>query len=132
MQEQQDEGQQAAEEEAPAVDARPTYYEVLSAEEDTTLRFVMLITNAISGVIERVQTLLVYWEKKYKHLWDQDKEAILWWACGFLTMQSLCLLACSALCCCCLTSHASRLERLCAVASLATCSCRVFCIARPA
>ena len=56
----------------------PTYYEVISAEEDTTLRFVMQITGAISGIIDRVQVLLVYWEKKYKHLWEQDKEASLW------------------------------------------------------
>ena len=58
--------------------ALPTYYEVLSAEEDTTLRFVMQITAAITGLIERVQVLLIYWEKKYKHLWEQDKEASLW------------------------------------------------------
>ena len=58
--------------------AKPSYYEVISAEEDTTLRFVMQITSGITAVIERVQVLLVYWEKKYKHLWDQDKDATLW------------------------------------------------------
>ena len=68
-------GEEAKPENAVAL---PTYCEVISAEKDTTLRYVMQITTAISGVIERVQVLLVYWEKKYKHLWDQDKEASLW------------------------------------------------------
>ena len=35
----------------------------------------MQITNGVTGIVDKVQTLLVYWEKKYKHMWDQDKDA---------------------------------------------------------
>lgn len=33
------------------------------------------ITSGMSGVLEKVQAYLAYWEKKYKHIWEQDKEA---------------------------------------------------------
>ncbi|KAK9814943.1 hypothetical protein WJX73_002724 [Symbiochloris irregularis] len=69
------EAEPASQAEAPPM---PSYYQVIGAEEDTTLKYVMQITNSISGIIERAQVLLVYWEKKYKPLWDQDRQAQLW------------------------------------------------------
>lgn len=35
----------------------------------------MQITSGIQNIVDKVQTLLLYWEKKYKHMWDQDKDA---------------------------------------------------------
>ena len=67
----------------------PSYYETIGGEEDTTLRYVMQITNSISGIIERVQVLLVYWEKKYKPLWDQDRQASLWYASLLCQLSSI-------------------------------------------
>ena len=53
----------------------PTFYHIISADEDTTMRSIVQITNGVTGIVDKVQTLLVYWEKKYKHMWDQDKDA---------------------------------------------------------
>lgn len=39
------------------------------------MRSIVQITNGVTGIVDKVQTLLVYWEKKYKHMWDQDKDA---------------------------------------------------------
>ncbi|KAL0040883.1 hypothetical protein WJX79_008591 [Trebouxia sp. C0005] len=58
-------------EQAPA----PTFFDIISGDEDTTLRSIVHITNGVTGIVDKVQTLLVYWEKKYKHMWDQDKDA---------------------------------------------------------
>ena len=48
---------------------------MVSGDEDTTLRSIVQITNGVQSIVDKVQTLLLYWEKKYKQLWDQDKEA---------------------------------------------------------
>lgn len=55
--------------------AAPTFFDIISGDEDTTLRSIVQITNGVTGIVDKVQTLLVYWEKKYKHMWDQDKDA---------------------------------------------------------
>ncbi len=65
-------------EQAPA----PTFFDIISGDEDTTLRSIVQITNGVTGIVDKVQTLLVYWEKKYKHMWDQDKDAYI--RCGQL------------------------------------------------
>ncbi|KAK9823872.1 hypothetical protein WJX72_006072 [[Myrmecia] bisecta] len=53
----------------------PAFYDIISNDEDTTLRSIVHITNGVTSIVDKVQILLVYWEKKYKHMWDQDKEA---------------------------------------------------------
>lgn len=53
----------------------PSFHDVISRDEDAVLRPIVLITNSVSGIVDKVQTLLMYWEKKYKHVWEQDKEA---------------------------------------------------------
>lgn len=45
------------------------------------MRSIVQITNGVTGIVDKVQTLLVYWEKKYKHMWDQDKDAYIRYAC---------------------------------------------------
>ncbi|BDA42104.1 Dynein heavy chain 2, axonemal [Coccomyxa sp. Obi] len=38
---------------------------------------VAALSQSMPSVVDRVQTLLLYWEKKYKLLWDQDKDAFM-------------------------------------------------------
>lgn len=59
----------------PEPAAAPTFYDIVSGDEDATMRSIVQITNGVTGIVDKVQTLLVYWEKKYKHMWDQDKDA---------------------------------------------------------
>ena len=59
----------------PEPAAAPTFFDIISGDEDTTLRSIVQITNGVTGIVDKVQILLVYWEKKYKHMWDQDKDA---------------------------------------------------------
>ncbi|CAD7695690.1 unnamed protein product, partial [Ostreobium quekettii] len=53
----------------------PSFYEVISNDEDTTLKTIVQITTGITSIVDKVQQFLNYWERKYKHLWDQDKDA---------------------------------------------------------
>ncbi len=53
----------------------PSFFDLISNDEDTVLRPIVNITNGISGIVDKVQALLMFWEKKYKHIWEQDKEA---------------------------------------------------------
>eukprot|EP00976_Prorocentrum_cordatum_P070931 1180123-Prorocentrum_minimum.AAC.1 len=53
----------------------PTFYESISNDEDATLKTIVSITTGVSSIVEKVQSFLSYWEKKYKHIWDQDKDA---------------------------------------------------------
>jgi dynein heavy chain len=34
----------------------------------------MQITGGITTIVDKVQTFLSSWEKKYKHMWETDKE----------------------------------------------------------
>ena len=52
----------------------PTLYEVISNDEDATLKTIVQITTGITGIVDPVQASLEHFEKKYKRLWDQDKE----------------------------------------------------------
>ena len=65
----------------PEQTAAPTFFDIISGDEDTTMRSIVQITNGVTGIVDKVQTLLVYWEKKYKHMWDQDKDAYI--RCGY-------------------------------------------------
>ena len=33
------------------------------------------ITGGITTIVDKVQSFLAYWEKKYKHMWEVDKDA---------------------------------------------------------
>ena len=56
-------------------EGQQSFFELISADESATLRVIMQITSGIQNIVDKVQTLLLYWEKKYKHMWDQDKDA---------------------------------------------------------
>ncbi len=56
-------------------EGQQSFFELISADESSTLRVIMQITSSIQNIVDKVQTLLLYWEKKYKHMWDQDKDA---------------------------------------------------------
>jgi len=52
-----------------------SFYEIISNDEDTTLKTIVSITTGITAIVDAVQQFLSYWEKKYKYMWDQDKDA---------------------------------------------------------
>lgn len=52
-----------------------SFYEMISNDEETTLKTIVQITNGITSIVDKVQQFLNYWERKYKYLWDQDKDA---------------------------------------------------------
>ena len=54
-----------------------TYYEIISNDEEATLKTVVSITSGVTSIVERVQDILNYWERKYKNIWDQDKESLI-------------------------------------------------------
>ncbi|GIM07381.1 hypothetical protein Vretimale_11536 [Volvox reticuliferus] len=53
----------------------PTLYETISQDEDAVLRTIMQITSGITSVIDKVQSFLTYWEKKYRQVWEADRDA---------------------------------------------------------
>eukprot|EP00210_Caulerpa_lentillifera_P007994 g7633.t1 len=55
----------------------PSFYEMISNDEETTLKTIVQITNGITSIVDKVQQFLNYWERKYKSLWDHDKVAYL-------------------------------------------------------
>ncbi|WIA13292.1 hypothetical protein OEZ85_006876 [Tetradesmus obliquus] len=59
----------------PAPPPLPTYYDVISSDEDATLRTIVQITTGITSIADPVQASLEHFEKRYKKLWDQDKDA---------------------------------------------------------
>lgn len=81
----------------PEPSAAPTFFDIISGDEDTTLRSIVQITNGVTGIVDKVQTLLVYWEKKYKHMWDQDKDAYIRYK-NHLLLASLYQICSSMLC----------------------------------
>ena len=53
----------------------PSFQDNIATDEEAVSRPIAAITAAVTGIVDKVQTLLVYWEKKYQSVWDQDKEA---------------------------------------------------------
>ena len=54
---------------------KPSFFDVISNDEDATLKQVVSIDNGITLIVEKTQTFITFWEKTYKHVWEQDKEA---------------------------------------------------------
>ena len=52
-----------------------TFFDAISKDEDATLKQIVSIDNGITLIVERTQTFVTFWEKTYKHVWEQDKEA---------------------------------------------------------
>lgn len=68
----------------------PSFQDNIATDEEAVSRPIAAITAAVTGIVDKVQALLVYWEKKYQSVWDQDKEAYIRCAppaCGVPTMS---------------------------------------------
>lgn len=65
---------QAAEQEPEA--ARTSFYSHVCGLEESQ-RIAQTITDGIASVVDKVQVVLVYWEKKYKSIWETDKAAFI-------------------------------------------------------
>ncbi|KAI5057584.1 hypothetical protein GOP47_0027599 [Adiantum capillus-veneris] len=57
---------------SPSYGYLPSFYEAIVMDQEEVL---MMITAGVLSVTDRVQQYLQYWEKKYKNVWDQDKDA---------------------------------------------------------
>ncbi|MCO5578650.1 hypothetical protein L7F22_032494 [Adiantum nelumboides] len=57
---------------SPSYGYLPSFYEAIVMDQEEVL---MMITAGVLSVTDRVQQYLLYWEKKYKNVWDQDKDA---------------------------------------------------------
>ena len=51
------------------------FYVAIAADEDVVLRSMAVIHHSATAIADAVAILLRYWETKYKHLWEQDKDA---------------------------------------------------------
>eukprot|EP00879_Flechtneria_rotunda_P019356 GHRR01020328.1.p1 GENE.GHRR01020328.1~~GHRR01020328.1.p1 ORF type:complete len:1679 (+),score=578.13 GHRR01020328.1:143-5179(+) len=52
-----------------------TYHQLISSDEEVTLKTIVQISTGITSVVDPVQACLEHFEKRYKKLWDQDKDA---------------------------------------------------------
>lgn len=57
--------------------AKPSFCESVRGDREGTQRTEAMLSQSMPSVVDRAQTLLLYWEKKYKLLWDQDREAFM-------------------------------------------------------
>ena len=53
----------------------PSFFDVISNDEDATLKQIVSIDNGINLIVEKTQSFIAYYEKTYKHLWEQDMVA---------------------------------------------------------
>jgi len=58
-------------------EAKPSFCEAVRADKEGGQKAVQALAASMPAVVDRAQTLLLYWEKKYKHLWDQDRDAFM-------------------------------------------------------
>ena len=55
----------------------PSFYQAVCGSQQHTQRAAKHISDGVTGIVDKVQTLLIYWEKKFKALWDTDKDAFI-------------------------------------------------------
>ncbi len=55
----------------------PSLFQAVCGSQQHTQRAVKHITDGVTGIVEKVQVLLVYWEKKFKAVWETDKDAFI-------------------------------------------------------
>ncbi|GAB4820450.1 hypothetical protein N2152v2_007496 [Parachlorella kessleri] len=58
-----------------SVPPMPSYMELINKNEDAVLKQMQGVTAGITGIVEKVQQFLVYWEKKFRQTYEQDKDA---------------------------------------------------------
>ena len=65
----------------------PPFYDAVAADEEAVLRSLGVIHHSVTAIADAVATLLRYWEAKYKHLWEQDKDAYMRCRCQLLRQR---------------------------------------------
>lgn len=53
----------------------PSFYNIINNDEDTTLKIIVAIMGGINNSRESLGNFLSHFEKSYKQLWEQDKDA---------------------------------------------------------
>lgn len=66
----------------------PNFQEAIAGDDEAVLKPIAAITAGVTSIVDKVQTLLTYWEKKYKSVWDQDKDAYM--RCGDVSLKTPC------------------------------------------
>jgi hypothetical protein len=64
-------------EEETAQPQLPTFYQEVCGNAKHSQKAASHITDGVTGIVDKVQLLLVYWEKKYKAIWETDKDAFI-------------------------------------------------------
>lgn len=54
-----------------------SFFEAVCGSQKHSQRAAKHIGEGVTGIVDRVQVLLVYWEKKYKTIWETDKDAFI-------------------------------------------------------
>ena len=60
-----------------AVAAVASFHEVICSGQEHTQKATQHIQDGVTNIVDKVHVLLVYWEKKYKHVWETDKDAFI-------------------------------------------------------
>lgn len=55
----------------------PSFFEAICGNQQHTQRAAKHISDGVQSIVDKVQILLVYWEKKFKALWETDKDAFI-------------------------------------------------------
>lgn len=53
----------------------PEFFNAISNDEETTLKVIVTITTGVSSILEKAGQYTQYWERKYRPVWEQDKES---------------------------------------------------------
>lgn len=59
------------------VEEEQSFYQAVCGNQQHTQRAAKHISVGVSGIVDKVQILLVSWEKKFKALWTTDKDAFI-------------------------------------------------------
>ena len=63
--------------ELPGADPTPTYFQAVCSSQQHSQKAAKHISDGVTGIVDKVQVLLVYWENKYKAIWETDKDAFI-------------------------------------------------------
>ena len=52
----------------------PTFYDVISGDEDAALKQIIAIDSGLGKIVNPVATFVARWEASYRHVWETDKD----------------------------------------------------------
>ena len=55
----------------------PSFFQAVSGNQQHTQRASKCISDGVAGIVDKVQSLLMYWERKFRALWETDKDAFI-------------------------------------------------------